>query len=39
MQKLDLSEAEAFKRIQKLSMDRRKGMGDIAEAIMLAEEI
>jgi response regulator NasT len=39
MQKLDLSEAEAFKRIQKLSMDRRKAMGDIAEAIMLAEEI
>ena len=39
MQKLDLSEGEAFKRIQKLSMDRRKAMGDIAEAIILAEEI
>lgn len=37
--KLGLSEPDAFKRIQKLSMDRRKAMRDIAEAIILAEEI
>lgn len=35
----DLSEADAFKRIQKMSMDRRRSMREIAEAIILAEDI
>lgn len=39
MTRLGLSEPEAFKRIQKLSMDRRRSMREIAEAIILAEEI
>lgn len=39
MTRLGLSEPDAFKRIQKLSMDRRRSMRDIAEAIILAEEI
>ena len=39
MSKLGLSEPDAFKRIQRLSMDRRKSMREIAEAIILAEEI
>lgn len=34
-----LSESEAFRRIQKLAMDRRKSMKEIAEAIILAREI
>lgn len=34
-----LKEAEAFRRIQKLSMDKRKSMREIAEAILLANEI
>jgi len=33
-----LSEAEAFRRIQKLSMDTRKPMKEVAEAIILAYE-
>lgn len=33
-----LSEADAFRRIQKTSMDQRKPMKDIAEAIVLAHE-
>ena len=39
MDKHDLSEEDSFKRIQKLSMDRRKTMKDIAEAILLAEDV
>ncbi len=39
MDKHGLSEAEAFRRIQKLAMDRRKTMKEIAEAIILAHEI
>ena len=39
MTKHDLPEPEAFKRIQKMSMDRRRSMRDIAEAIILAEDI
>ena len=39
MNKLSLSEADAFKRLQKLSMDRRISMREIADAIILAEEI
>lgn len=34
-----LKEAEAFRRIQKLSMDTRKSMREIAEAILLSQEI
>ncbi len=34
-----LSEGAAFRRIQKLAMDRRKPMREIAEAIILANEI
>ena len=34
-----LSERAAFRRIQKLAMDRRKPMKEIAEAIILANEI
>ena len=34
-----LSEGAAFRRIQKLAMDRRKTMKEIAEAIILAREI
>jgi AmiR/NasT family two-component response regulator len=39
MDKHGLSEADAFRRIQKLAMDRRKTMKEIAEAIILANEI
>ena len=39
MARLGLDEAAAFKRIQKLSMDRRKPMREVAEAIILSEEI
>lgn len=38
MKKEGISETEAYRRIQKLSMDKRKKMADIAEAIILAEE-
>ncbi len=34
-----LKEADAFRRIQKLSMDTRRSMREIAEAILLANEI
>jgi AmiR/NasT family two-component response regulator len=33
-----LAEAEAFRRIQKMSMDTRKPMKDVAEAIILAHQ-
>lgn len=33
-----MSEAEAFRRLQKLAMDRRKTLRDVAEAILLASE-
>jgi AmiR/NasT family two-component response regulator len=33
-----LSEAEAFRRIQKMSMNKRKAMKDVAEAIILAHQ-
>ena len=32
------SSTEAFRRIQKLSMDTRKSMKDVAEAILLAHQ-
>jgi AmiR/NasT family two-component response regulator len=35
----DLSEEEAFKRIRKASMDSRKTMREIAEAILLANKM
>jgi AmiR/NasT family two-component response regulator len=34
----ELSEAEAFRRIQKMSMNTRKPMKDVAEAIILAHQ-
>lgn len=39
MNKFNLSEQEAFRRIQKLSMNNRKSMREVAEAILLAEEL
>jgi two-component system, response regulator PdtaR len=39
MTKLNLSEQDAFRRIQKLSMNNRKSMREVAEAILLAEEL
>tara|TARA_B100001123_G_scaffold449734_1_gene616367 strand:- start:3256 stop:3834 length:579 start_codon:yes stop_codon:yes gene_type:complete len=34
-----LTETQAFQRIQKISMDRRKSMKEIAEAILLADDL
>jgi two-component system, response regulator PdtaR len=39
MDRYGLTEAEAFRRIQKRSMDNRKSMKEIAEAILLASEM
>ena len=39
MVKFSLSEQEAFRRIQKLSMNNRKSMREVAEAILLTEEL
>jgi GAF domain-containing protein len=39
MKKRGLSEPDAFREIQKQSMDRRKSMKEIAEAILLAEDL
>lgn len=39
MEKHNLSEQEAFRRIQKASMNNRKSMKEVAEAILLAEEL
>jgi two-component system, response regulator PdtaR len=39
MDKHGLREDEAFRRIQKLSMDTRKSMRDVAEAILLARQV
>ncbi len=33
-----MSEAEAFRRLQRLAMDKRKSLREIAEAVVLAEE-
>jgi response regulator NasT len=38
MEKYKLNEQEAFRRIQKLSMNNRKSMREVADAILLAEE-
>ena len=39
MDKFKLTEQEAFRRIQKLSMNNRKSMREVAEAILLTEEL
>jgi len=39
MKERHISEEEAFRRIQKFSMDSRKTMREIAEAIILAAEM
>ena len=39
MKEQNLSEQEAFRRIQKFAMDNRKPMRDVAEAIILSSEI
>lgn len=39
MDQQGLKEAEAFRKIQKLSMNTRKSMREIAEAILLAHEV
>lgn len=39
MDKYKLTEQEAFRRIQKLSMNNRKSMREVAEAILLTEEL
>ena len=36
MEKQNMTEAEAFRKIQKMSMNTRKPMKDVAEAIILA---
>jgi response regulator NasT len=33
-----MTEAEAFKRLQKLAMDKRKTLREIAEAVIIASE-
>ena len=38
MDSQNLKEAEAFRRIQRLSMNSRKSMREVAEAILLAHE-
>ncbi len=39
MQRLGLSEPEAFRKIQKTAMDSRKPMTEIAQALLLTEEL
>ena len=39
MKREDLSEQEAYARIRKYSMDNRKNMREISEAIILSEEM
>lgn len=39
MQSKGLTEAEAFRQIQKLSMNSRKSMREVAEAILLAHQV
>jgi len=39
MRKNNISEEEAYRLIQKYSMDKRKGMREIAEAVILADEL
>jgi AmiR/NasT family two-component response regulator len=39
IQRLGLSEAEAYRRLQKTAMDTRKTMGDVAQALLLSDEM
>ena len=39
MLRLGLSEPEAFRRIQKTAMDTRRSMADVAQALLLTEEL
>jgi AmiR/NasT family two-component response regulator len=39
MNRYGLTESDAFRRIQKRSMDSRKSMREVAEAILLASEL
>jgi AmiR/NasT family two-component response regulator len=39
MRELSISENEAFKKIQKYSMDNRKSMREVAEAIIMSNEM
>jgi AmiR/NasT family two-component response regulator len=39
MESSGLREAEAFRKIQKLSMNTRKSMREIADAILLAHQV
>jgi len=39
MERYSLTEPEAFRRIQKRSMDTRKSMKEVAEAVLLADEL
>ncbi|MCI0371073.1 MAG: response regulator [candidate division NC10 bacterium] len=39
MKREGLSESEAFRRLQNVSMERRKPMVEVAEAILLSEEV
>jgi AmiR/NasT family two-component response regulator len=39
MKRKGLSEAEAFSLIQRKSMDMRKPMGEIAQAIIVSQEV
>jgi response regulator NasT len=34
-----LSEPEAFKRLQKLAMDKRRSLREVAEAVITADEL
>jgi AmiR/NasT family two-component response regulator len=39
IQRLELSEAEAYRRLQKTAMDTRKTMGDVAQALLLSDQM
>jgi AmiR/NasT family two-component response regulator len=39
MKRFELSEPEAFRRIQKTAMDSRRSMADVARALLVAEDL
>ncbi len=39
IQRAGLSEAEAYRRLQKTAMDTRRTMGDVAQALLLTDEL
>jgi response regulator NasT len=39
IQRLGLTEAEAYRRLQKTAMDTRRTMGDVAQALLLSDEL